>query len=658
MKLSAIKLLLIFWSLFIILLHLVAAVTKSALLWGLDSWAFSPLVLGFSLWALATLFIIPASAKQLGGLVLDFAAPAISFFRKSNVHLAALIVATISVVLFWLLRCQIHLLGDGYLLIRNLEAGVMIQKNEPLAVFLNWLTFNIAGQFAQVSARSAYQLVSVLSGAAFVYLSFLLADRLGNEDVTKFLIFSGMLTLGIVQLFFGYVESYPPLIAAVMLYILFAVEHLEGSRSALWPSIAFLLCVLMHLSAFALAPSLVYLYYQWWRKSRKKKRFRPHAAVAAGLISGAAILLLIAGLRSESIFSSTSISALPFIPFVPDSSRFFSYSLFSYWHLIDLLNLVLLVSPFCLPLCLILLGKGKSVSRIERFFLAASVFPLAAMALFNPELGFPVDWDVFSYSLIPPTLLGLMLLKEVAGGDKDLLRYAATVITAVGLVHTVPWVLIQSDTGRSIKRHEHLLAAGAMHSNHAKSFAHDGLAVIFREKRQLVPAVRHYIKAIEATPEYSRLWVSLAATYYRHKQLDKALLTMKKAYEKLPESAEVNYTLASYLSIKGNKTDASHHYQEAVRIQPDNFMAWYNLGTILLQSNENEEAVGYFEKAIEIKPDFIPAHYNLGTAFANLGLLEKAIRHYSIVLRLDPYNKAARQNLNAAQMEYSRSIRR
>ena len=383
-KPNSFKLFLALWAFALVLLHLIAALTESPLLWGLDSWSYFPMPWALILAGMGVILAVPATTEFVSPLV----------FHGYRLHAAALVTTAGSGFLFWGFRCEIHLLGDGYWWIRNLEGGVKFWKNEPLALYLNWLAHKLSNLFNVVSAREAFQIVSVLSGVVFVYVLFRLACRMGKTLSERVLVFAGVFTLGTVQLFFGYVETYPALNVMLVLYLLLAVRMLQGEGSLLWPATAFWLCVLMHQSALVLSPSLGFLYLRWWKsESGGKKSLKLLALlfVPVGLIS---LLMLVIGLDAGVLFSSDEENIHLFIPFVSEVSRYFNYDLFSLAHLADLANLLLLLSPLCIPMCLLLAGRKKPLSKVQLYLLTVSICTLGLTAVFNPGLGFPRDWDI------------------------------------------------------------------------------------------------------------------------------------------------------------------------------------------------------------------------------------------------------------------------
>ncbi len=370
----------------------------------------------------------------------------------------------------------------------------------------------------------------------------------------------------------------------------------------------------MHLATAGLAPSLGYLYWHWWKNFPKRPKAGYLALAVLGPIFTVTIFLLLIGLGPDEIFGFTEGTAFPFMPFVSESSAGFNYHFFSFSHLIDLLNLVLLISPFCIPLCLLLFGHKKILQSKIWFLILASFFPLGSLALFNPALGFPRDWDVFAFGLIAPSLLGIVTLIRVAGKNKDLLRYAGTVVIAVGLVHVVPWVLIQADEGRSLARYENLLAGEVLRSRYARSFGHEEIAVYYRERSRLSQAEMHYRKAIEADPDSYRLYAGLATVHSLLGQKDKALTGLLKMIELEPESLRAQFSLALFYQQEGKYAEAERHYQ----------------------------------KVLEINPAHLPAVCNLGSVYFKQGFIDKAILLYRYVLEQDPADNTTRANLQAA----------
>jgi len=86
------------------------------------------------------------------------------------------------------------------------------------------------------------------------------------------------------------------------------------------------------------------------------------------------------------------------------------YSIFSYDHLIDIINQSLLLSP--LLLVYIVFFKAKALftnDKIETLFLAiSSIGGLIFLLFVDPKLGMARDWDLFALTLYPVTLFVIL----------------------------------------------------------------------------------------------------------------------------------------------------------------------------------------------------------------------------------------------------------
>jgi len=597
-----------------VILHILAAVSGSGLLWGVDFWSYLP-----PLWAylLAGLGLV-ASVPSVGQAAFSFLSPKLErlfrFFEGRKSYLGALLISAAAGLLFWIFRCRIHLLGDGQLLIRNLDNGIKVSENEPLSLYLNWLVLKLFSFLNNMSdAREAFQITSLVSGIIFIFVVFWLARRMGRTLFERVLIFIVLITLGIVELFFGYVETYPPLNAAVIFYIFLAVRMLQDKGALFWPASAFLLSVLMHLSAMVMFPSLVFLGLEWL-KYQKENRYGKVLKLVVNIFGPGAmigLLMYAIGMDLGVLFSSDKSIANIIIPLVEEGSKEFNYHVMSIAHLTDLSNLVLLLAPFMVPLCSLLIWRMKYLSRVEWFLLVVSVFSLGFVVIFNPDLGFQRDWDIFAYAFIAPTLLGLSLFIEQAKEDMRFARYAAVLMVVVGGIHVVPWILVNADEKMSLARYEHILSGGSLHSVHARAFAYEEAAIYYRDRKLFEQAESHLKKALVIDKDFYRLYLSLAYIY----------------------------------KTQGKYDEAMEYYKTAVLLEPWSINANFNFALFLYDMNLIKESLNYFLKVIEIAPGHLSAHEYLGSVYIRLGEYRQAMESYRRILEDDPANENADYNL-------------
>src|SRR5699024_6424264 len=104
-----------------------------------------------------------------------------------------------------------------------------------------------------------YTALSVLAGVAFVWALIGVAALLGRNRTKRILVVGLVGTLGLMQLFFGYVENYPLMTLGVLLYAWAALRYLRGEVPLVAVAAILALTHAFHPSTIVLTPSLLYL---------------------------------------------------------------------------------------------------------------------------------------------------------------------------------------------------------------------------------------------------------------------------------------------------------------------------------------------------------------------------------------------------------------
>jgi hypothetical protein len=204
-------------------LHVLIAFRHPASAWGLDMLAYLPASVHGVLVLLSILLLLPSARQRLihalsrwPGVIHPWGSP------RSSVLLTALLLA-VALVAFVLFRSATHLLGDGYLYLRELGRSVWQSAPRTGRVPLSFWVVNTlhesGGRFWH-SADLTYRITSYVSGALYLLLSIQAARILGRDHLQRAVVFAFLLTPGYLQLFFGYVENYPFLFPATLLYVL------------------------------------------------------------------------------------------------------------------------------------------------------------------------------------------------------------------------------------------------------------------------------------------------------------------------------------------------------------------------------------------------------------------------------------------------------
>jgi hypothetical protein len=295
----------------------------------------------------------------------------------------------------------------------------------------------------------------------------------------------GLLTsLGVLQLFFGYIENYSFAAAGVLIYLWLGVRALAG-QTPLWLAAgALALTNALHPSTIILAPSLLYGGWVCLEKSRSQQNKVSLATLCSGsmaiVLPMAIVGLAIVGLMEWGGHGlATLIStdrpgggdAHLFVPLWAVTTRWEHYTMFSWLHLRDFLNQQLLVAPVVLPgLAVVVMAvflekwsvsntqnipasgipeaynaiphaapKGHPRTPHSMFLLLATFAYLFFVWVWNPDYGGQRDWDLFSLAAIPAALLLATTLPR-RFADPRYLQAGTIPLLMLQWLHSAAWL--------------------------------------------------------------------------------------------------------------------------------------------------------------------------------------------------------------------------
>lgn len=347
--------------------------------------------------------------------------------------------------------------GDAFMLAKGLswpDAALRITHSwqAPLDVFVHsqvWLW--LAPLFGWQDAAPVYRLLSPLAGALYLLVVLLLSRN--QQLAPNWLTYGLLVSLGLIQLFFGYIENYSFAAVGVIAYLWLGVELLAG-RGQLWLVTTLLAFThATHPSTIVLAPSLLYLAWQvWTRRNISWWSTVLQVALPMVVVGGATFLWMEwSGHGLAALLNSDRPGGGDgrwLVPLWETSTRWEHYTMFSWAHLRDLLNEQMLVSPVVLPaLAWLLAVRGWCLRRRSilsphspaRFFAVASLSYLLFIWLWNPDYGGQRDWDLFSLAALPLTLWLIALLPQTLTSGR-LLAAGTLPLIALQALHSAAWV--------------------------------------------------------------------------------------------------------------------------------------------------------------------------------------------------------------------------
>jgi tetratricopeptide (TPR) repeat protein len=589
------------WSTFGVLLllwaaHVYAAYEPSRPVWGIlhatllaDGWR-------WVVWGAGLLLIFPLSAAAIAGgcarhVYRPRIFPTVPFARK------AIVLLLLCAGLF-VFRSRAHIFGDGYRMLDRLaEAGPSVLFSadilkETLDFGWHWLNHRVWAEPLGIRPAFTYGLLNCLAGLLILIGLARLIRELTPAREQRLFLWAAVASSGTLLLGFGYVESYSWAFAGVVWAILYAVRALR--RPELWRAafVLWLVAVGFHLLALIFAPAMIWAFY-----ARCHDRPLPLGWVV--VITGA----LVAG----GSFIAAHLPGLHLFVF-PFAGHNGNYVLWSAAHLIDLVNLVLLVAPAALPLLVMAWSKNGSagVARGWSIVALAACGAWWAAVVIDPTLGAARDWDLLSY-FGPFLCLGAagLVLSRKSGISKATISVLTVQLVGLVIFHTMPWIAAHQNAGRAVEMMDVMLADDPHLSTEYDDAARAvdfGQFLISDDLQRYDLGTKYFLRRTTAVPDDPDAWWSLGSMYW---------------YRGLPDSC---YSA----------------YRESLRADSTNVQYWHNFGVLLLGQSHLSEAKRCFLKVQELKPGELQPLWGLATLYQLEGRYDSTVIMLERVIQLEP----------------------
>lgn len=484
----------------LLMLWVAGAAFPSQRTWGFSMAAYMSPYLASLFILLCVLTLIPSIATRVGSLAGHVASRFVGKGGESRITAGA--VAVVAGLLFFFLAIPFSFLGDSFLylaeVIRAADSGqVDLLRYNSL---FSSLIFLFAGSklmtlFGFVEVARVFWLIAAVCGAVYVYI-LLRGVSAVADDVLEAVMFVGlMLGLGGIVLFFGYVEYYAPLFVATLAYAVALHRATARGESLVRPALLLVLCIAFHFLALFYIPAFLLAVYLRRRKGETEgvssaAYFR---MVLAGLIVFSGIVSAVVLLGLEPLYASL-------IPFSMQSWTG-TYTMFSSYHLLDLLNEIVLVAAIPTALLIGLSITGRL--RYPAHTAPAQVFLVFALSLVMlavvhfPFYGMARDWDIYAPLGIATAFYLFTVLRSVRF-DTASRRYLAGLIVFWSLVFQVLWLSANIHEASALRRYTDILQLDEEHVH--PDFAQYGylnLKKYYQHKGELENSARAFRRMIE-----------------------------------------------------------------------------------------------------------------------------------------------------------------
>ncbi len=625
-------------------MYIVSAVFPSAMNWGFHQFAFIPRPLAITLGVLFVLMLVPRIQDAVAGM-LRLSAQKFNALPSLIRHMLISMALIMSGVVFWVMRERAYLLGDGNLVIRVIRTVAKssdlpaVFSTEPLAGLLFWRMRQFLDLFGIGHADEfPIQLVNLLFSIGSVVLMWRIVRELvpaGEKRLLSYLILIGT---GTTQLFFAYVEVYPPLFCCYLLLMLLMIRR--NGRPLHLLSAVYGILVAFHFGMISLFPVMLLV----WHEGRKRVG-TASTLLSVGISAGVALILLwICGFNGETLASNVAGRARHILPLASADDYWASYGLLSPYHALDIANLLILVWPATLAV-LVLLWRIDGFRTLQHdrtaFLLAvAAICGFSLVAVVNTELGMARDWDLLSTYAWTLPFAGFALLASQLQKNRVSMRTMVTIV-AMSVIPAAGWISVNA-AGESAAESCSALLDRRMMGRHAYLTALEEMAVHFRWENGLDKSAAYYEKFLALDSLRTRIWLSYAYLYeLNHDEVGEAAV-LERALRQGAVNVEIVETLSGIYYRNNRPDDARRVLAAGVASLPRSAEMQQSYGIFLVNAlGDYQRALVYLRNALDLDSTSADAWYNAGLCSYRLGDSSAMQRYFKRFLQLEPASEDA-----------------
>jgi Flp pilus assembly protein TadD len=626
--------------LIIIALHLWGAIQPTHFNWGVHIFAFYDTVVSMVVLMAALVLFVPRSRDLLmragdGVLALHAKLPPLILFIAA---------AGILVVLAFVCQSQGLLLGDSKLIllttsqIPNSTEVSANYRNQPLFLLALRYAGRMISQGKTADLEAIYRILDLGAGCVFLAAVFLFVRSFTKPPLETFLAGLFLMAGAGTQFFFGYIENYSLLYAFTGMYLVTGYLSLQRKIPFIVPLIFFACMIGFHLGALIFAPTVLVLFLERWRESRRE------GLLMAGVIALASILVYTASQYSISQFIIRMRDALTydFLP-VLSAPPGIPYAMLSGLHLVDWINANLLILPFgLLPVSSILVvhrGDLRRASWRMLFLLGASACGVLFTLTINPAIGMARDWDLLASFFLPTMFLASTLFLEHLSTPSA--RGIFFLMVMLTLLHTAGWIGINADKDRHLRRSE-ILTDPRFMSRFAQLLYYDRLANACWERKDYAEAKGWYERYLAIDSTNPRMVTNFSEVYRRLGERENAFDMLKLAARRGSEDPGVYSNLSVEYFLKGDTSAAITMGERSLALAPGQPHVHANLGIYYLQAKNFTRASEHLASAVEggiRTPEILR---RTGDAYFAQHDVQHALHYYDLFLSLNPNEPAIR----------------
>ncbi len=624
--------------------------------WGINHFLFLPDSQIYLFAGISVLFLAVGFSRKMTEIVDSLLRNISNLIFESQYRVPVkILIAAVFGALFAIFSGTTHFLGDGYgyLNIFGKEGSIVFRGNEYGAALLAGTVSHFLSGFSHEPSLLAFRIFSIASGIISVWFIFNISKLISSEPLNRILLFLSLLFSGQLLMFFGYVEFYPLLWMLMLIYFYFSIKSGMSDKLPLWPLALFLIGTAYHVLFVIFVPGLIYLLLASGSGKKLYHRLKKPFWVTCIIILIVAIILFFNKYTESVSFRNQ------FLPLFHGKPIDLNYFVFSYKHLLDMVNELLLIAPL-VPLLLILLVSRRYLpvkSVVVRFFALTAIGGVLFFLFVDPQLGMARDWDLFACCLLPLALTGYVAFY---GKNDNPIKAPAPALILILLLTSLPYVMVNVNYQPSIEYTEYLIGldtrktygaysvimnqyynsdnwqrASQLYEKYGDLYLGEKYGLILKtiEKGQLRQAMRliRQIRPDEYNADYQYM---LAEYHYVAEEYDSSLFYIDKVIDLRPYQDGDYYSLrgAIYLG-QGKYRKSLDDVRMALRIDSKSLKVL----SVAMQINsavaELDSLEYYARKALTVDSTFALSYYYLSLTILKKGQGELAKKTARLFLR-------------------------
>ncbi len=571
----------------------------------------------------ACVLMLPSVSSAFAGL-LHAARQWVGAEKSRSVRYSLALLASAALFcLFYFLRSRALIYGDGYLFLGSVSPGGELElidqnKLQALSLILIRSLVGFLNRTWSIEAVNSLAMFNAVGGVVGFWAIYRIAGALTKDWDRRLFLIAVSLTSATIVLFFGYIENYT-WASSVCLWTLYYTMIYAERLQPLWkPLVLSMVGIAYH--AITLPAAILVLAAWSVRRSESKVwfGFLSYTQMLWALVIGSFVFVALS--QAINLFAMLGLSH-PFAPIWPEAAN--HYLAFSGAHLIDVINLILLVAPLGIMLTLSILVSNKTETGEpdEKLQLVGLFALLSGLVSFwiDPELGAPRDWDLLSFFGIPFSIWAAhrFTTRTSHGECVKVMILPALIVALVGVG---PNLYEKTHPEIALERLDHLLWQAPQYqkdyddADRCVSWA----TVIMDQLKRDDLALKFINRRLEASPNSGSAWFNLGQIHQTRGDVDSSLACFDKAVQCDSDNPRYLLKLVGAQHRKGRFAEALPFAAECAQLDPANPTAHTSLGITLYRLGREAEGLARFKEAFRLSNGGVEEASNLGAAYFGL----------------------------------------